>query len=29
MVIKMRIPFKVNKNDMMRIKMFDFSKWLV
>ena len=26
MIIKMRIPFKVNKNDMMRIKMFDFSK---
>ncbi len=24
MIIKMHIPFKVNKNDMMRIKMFDF-----
>jgi len=25
MIIKIRIPFKVNKNDMMRVKMFDFS----
>ena len=26
MIIKLKIPFKVNKNDMMRIKMFDFYK---